>query len=357
MGRMDPKAFESEIASPQRKPFYLITGGDPSAVGRCLGATRAAVSQELIQLNYRQYGLEGLDNASGWARLTQEVTTNPFGKPPRIVVVTLTEAEKLKAEHYAIIGKIRPKIARSATLALVLMGGFDSRLKFFRELSQAGVMVDCQAPNRYNLHNWVIAKFKEKGLRAGLEAARLMIERAGPNLGVLLSEIEKLSVYPGPDVVITTEHVRLYVSLGASAEVYDLGTPLGLGRLEKAVPIMMDLLDKSDPVTLINVIATHFRHLFHMKVIIEASGGHAADEALAAEMGVNTFRIRFFREQIGFWTLSSLGEAHSAIQDSLRSVLTGMAPDKVALGALAVKLAGLARARDGYAAQANGPGE
>jgi DNA polymerase-3 subunit delta len=342
MGRMDTRKFQTEIASPQRKTFYAVAGGDPSEVNRCLEAARKAVNPALYQLNYRQYGLEELNNSS-WSRLAQELTANPFGQPPRIVVVSLMETEKLKSDNYDTLAELRPRIIRNCTLVVLFRSGIDGRLKFFKELAQADLVVDCQAPNVYNLPNWLMAKFKEKGQRIGLEAARLMIDRAGTNLGVLLSEMEKLAIYPGTNVTITTDHVRSLVSLGATPQIYELNTPLAKGRLDKALPILTELLDSASPVSIMTVISGHFNELFRVKVILEACGGYAPDDTVVSETGLNPKRMKFFREELEFWTLSTLGQACSSIQEAIKSVLTGKVPDDVALGAMAVKLVALAK--------------
>lgn len=341
MTSMDVNVFEREIVSPKRKPFYLIAGGDPSAVSRCLAAAKSAVSPPLIGLNFRQYGLEELNKTP--AKIEGDLASNPLGKPPKIVVFSLGPSDKLKSESYAFFSALRAKIVPSATLVFVINVAIDNRLKFFKEITQADLMVDCQAPTVYALPNWLIAKFKEKGLRIGREAAALMIDRAGTTLGILLSEIEKLAIYPGPSVVISTEHIRTLVSLSSTAQIFELGSPLAKGRLDKALPIMADLLESTSSVGIINVMGRHFELLFRMKVAMEAHGGDAPDSVLNAEMGVAPARIKYFREDISFWTLTAISQAQSAIQDSLRSILSGQCPDKIALGSLAVKLSGLAK--------------
>jgi DNA polymerase III delta subunit len=338
---MDVNVFEREIVSPQRKPFYLIAGGDPSAVSRCLEAARRAVSPALFELNYRQYGLEELIKFPG--RFEGDLLANPMGKPPKIVVLALDPNDKLKAENLAFLSALKPKISRNVTLLLVVNGTIDNRLKFFKEISQAGLIIDCQAPTIYNLPNWLIGKFKEKGLRLGREAAALMIDRAGTSLGVLLSEIEKLAIHPGPSVVISTEHIRTLVSLSSTARIVELSSPLAKGRLDKALPIMTDLLETASPVGIIMVLASHFEQLFRLKVVMEASGGQAPDALLCAESGLAPNQIKYYREEIAFWSLATISQAHSVIQDYLRSVLAGQSPGPVTLSALAIKLASLAK--------------
>ncbi|MDR3135488.1 MAG: DNA polymerase III subunit delta [Deltaproteobacteria bacterium] len=343
---MEPASFRSEIGSPERKPFYVIAGGDPSAVSLCLEAARKAVDPSFLMLNFRQYSLEDL-NETSWSALAPDLSSSPFGNPPKIVIVSLSESEKLNAENLERISKIRPNIAKGATLVLAQLNPVDSRLKFFKEVVNSGLLVDCKAPTVYGLPNWLIAKFNEKGLRIGLDAAKAMIGRAGSNLGVLLGEIDKLAIFPGPDMVITSEHVRLMVSMGSTAKAYELGAPLGYGRLDKAIPILMDLLDVSQPVELASALATHFRRLLRFRVALDNSEGQVSDETMGAAMGIQPYAVKFLREQLDLWSIASLGEAISAIQSSIRSMISGNAPHELALEALAVKIASLSRGAPG----------
>jgi DNA polymerase-3 subunit delta len=360
---MKVEEFEIEITSPQRKPFYVVVGDDPSAVHRCLEAARKAVDPALYQLNYRQYGLEALKKstskrsaqesevASGrddlktvaWVRMTQELTTNPFGKPPRIVLILLSENENPSAEVLEKLLNFRPLIVRSATLILMQRSAPDARLKFFKTVQKDGLLVDCQLPSRANLPNWLVAKFKEQGLRIGPDAVRAMIDRIGSNPGILLSEIGKLAVYPGPSVIITKEHIRTLVSLGSTSAIFELGSPLATGRLEKAVPILMDLLAANDAIPITSALGTHFRQLTHIKVIIEAKNGWVSDEELAAATGVNQYRLKLFREQLELWTLPRLREAMAAIVECQRTLVTSSMTRDLPLQALVVKLANLAK--------------
>jgi DNA polymerase III delta subunit len=158
-----------------------------------------------------------------------------------------------------------------------------------------------------------------------------------------LSELEKLSVYPGRHAAITVEHVRTLVSLGNSAQIYELGQSLGQGSLQAAVPTLLDLLGTYDPLAINSAISTHFRNLMHVKVILEAGGGRADEATLAEASGLSPYQVKLVLKQVDLWSVSRLKAALSAIEDSHRGMVTSRAPSDVILEALAVKLAGLAR--------------
>jgi DNA polymerase III delta subunit len=338
MIHMDPQAFQQEIASPQRKSFYLIAGEDPSAITMCLDAAKKIVNPAMYQLNYRKYGVE-VFGKKFVAQLNQDLTSNPFGTPPRLVVIFLLENEKLTAPYLEILSRLKPRIIRNAVLIVAQQSDYDKRLKFFKDIVKNQMVVDCEAPSRSNLHNWVIARFKDKGLRIGVDAARLMIERGGTNLGILMSEIDKLAIYPGSNVIITTDHIRSLVCVGSSALFYELASPLAQGRLDKAIPIMLDLLDSSNPIALCGSLASHFDLLLNMKLYLESKSGYASDDELASVLFINKFRVKYFREEADLWSIETLKEAFSTIEGTIHSILTGKAPPELALETLAVVLA------------------
>lgn len=353
MPHMEPEAFEREIRSPERKSFYLVLGVEPSAVSRCLDAAKAAVDPGFLQMNFRHYRADDL-NKSGWSRLEADVTVNPFGPPPKVLVVRVASQDKFSAETSEIMRRVKAKINKLSTLVFFCEDIPDVRLKFFKELAKEGGEVNCRAPEGNELPKWLIGRFRARGATLTMDGARTIIERAGDDLRMLECEAEKLSIYPGQDFPIDSKVAASLVSLGPTAELYELGAPLGEGRLDKALPRLFDLLETMPLMRIIYAIGTHFTRLLAVKSLEAARGRELDDQAIASAAKINIYAVRHLRPQLAKWTLPMLKEAIAALEEAHRALFSSKAGGDLILQSLAVKLGVLAGGGESYGRQDSG---
>jgi DNA polymerase-3 subunit delta len=339
---MEVCAFEKEINSPQRRPFYLVTGGEPSGTRRCLEAARGAVNKGFFQFNYRQLTIEDLDK-NGWGSLSIEVTAFPFGPPPKIIVLSLSEGDKPSGENLEAVTKARARINPQTSLILLLRGTGDSRFKFYKDAAKEGCEVDCRVPDKSTLPIWLVERFKERGLNLSPPLARFMVDRVGYNPGILLSEADKLAVYPGPGVQLTQSMIAGLVCLGPTAEIYELASPLSHGSLQAAIPTLLDQLETLKPLPILYALITHFRRLIRILIAVKATGGRASDDELGAFCGAKTFMVKRARTELEGWNLPRLRACLKAFEDAQRAMFTSSVSQELILEALTVKLGCLAK--------------
>ena len=337
MPSMDPETFAGQIRSKDRKTFYLVRGSEPTGVERCLAAAKAAVDPDFFQMNYRQFRIDDFGKG-GWSKLDSVVTANPFGKPPRIVVVKVAATDKFPPEGVEALGRAKAKVSPAATLVFFCEEIPDARLKVFKDIAKEGLEVDCQAPEGRELPGWLISRFKMRGATLTMDGAKAIIERAGDDIGVLDGEAEKLSIFPGAGKPIGPQEAMRWVSLSPTAEIYELGSPLGEGRLDKALPTLLDLLGTDEPIRLIYAIGTHFRRLLALKALMLEKGGGADDAYLASAIKVKPLMMRYLRPQLERWTVPRIKEAISALEKAHMDLFTSRVGQDVIIEALAVKL-------------------
>jgi DNA polymerase-3 subunit delta len=334
---MNPQEFETEITSSARKPFYLIAGGEPNALRRCVEAARKAVNPSFFQFNYRQYTLEEI-NKVGWPHLGMEASANPFGSPPRVIVIRLNESEKLLTEAQGVLTTIKKSKNPNVTVVVALDAPPDARLKFFKDLAKENCEVDCRAPTKGALVTWLINQFKDRGCKLSSTGANAMIDRIGAHPGLLLGEVEKLSLYPGPSVTLNVEQIQELVPFGPTAEIFELGMPVGAGNLNEAVPTLLELLENISPLPLVYALDTHFRRLTHLKTLLLDTANNFTNAELATQLGTSPFFLPRLLPQIKLWSLESLKQALLAIETANVGLVTSRADPKIIIEELVIKL-------------------
>ncbi|MDR2945407.1 MAG: hypothetical protein LBV79_01475, partial [Candidatus Adiutrix sp.] len=166
---MTPAAFVKEISGKDRKPLYVLSGGEPSALRRCLAAAEAAVSPD-----FRDFNHQSLDLDSGQAgRLIGEAGTMPFFVPPRVV---LAKNPAFGGDDWNALAAYLDDPNPDAAIIIVLEK-IDARLKFFKKIKSADMEVDCRPPKGAALVKWLSDEFKSRGVTAPSQACSLIIER------------------------------------------------------------------------------------------------------------------------------------------------------------------------------------
>jgi DNA polymerase-3 subunit delta len=110
----------------------------------------------------------------------------------------------------------------AATGVLVLLvKTWPSNTRLAKIVERCGWSIECKPPKESELAPWLIAMAKVHGGKALEEhAARLLVELAGPDAGILISELEKLITYVGDRPAIERGDVSKMVGTGRVETVW-----------------------------------------------------------------------------------------------------------------------------------------
>lgn len=327
---MTPAEFIKEIAGPGRRPFYLISGGEPSAVARCLAAAQAAVDPSLADFNYQALELE----AGQAKRLLAEAATRPFLAPPRVVV---TKNPPFTADDWNVLGDYLDDPNKETSI-VVAIDKLDSRLKFAKKLKSSGGEVDAAPPKGAALVKWLAAEFSARGVSAAPPVCSLIIERAGSDLNVLLGEAEKLSLYVGQGGTLRPEEARRLVSLAPNANIFELGEALGRRDVKSALATLLDLLATEHPLPVLAMMVRHFRIILQIKTRQSSKGMSRLGREEAADLGLHPFVLEKTQGQAAAWPWAEVTRALAALEEAHRTLVTTSTPAQMVLENLAVEL-------------------
>jgi DNA polymerase-3 subunit delta len=333
---LTPEEFRKSVASPSRKPFYLVGGTDPLAIDECLAAATEALPEEARAFNLRFFRLpeDDVEDALLAAR-----TSGFFSRESRMVVVRAPDSFRgggSKVGEALVAWQKRP--APDATVVL-FQEKPDSRLKYAMEAKKAGAVVECPAPDRKAMQEWLRKLYAVKGITLTPEASRLMAERAGDSLRAMVNEADKLAIWPGPGKPIGPAVIRDQVPLGPGSIIYELAEPVAERRPPAAVPVLLDLLGSWEAFGVISALATHMRKLRALKAYGLAAPIEGRPlEAAAAELGLRGFYLSKLQAQCARWSLPELGAAMARVEDAYRMLFTTTVPPALVLEELCLGL-------------------
>lgn len=340
---MTPAAFIQEISGAGRRPLYLISGGEPSALSRCLKA-----AEEAVDAGFRDFNHQILELEKGQAgRLRSEAGTMPFFVPPRVIV---TKNPAFDGDDWNLMADYLDDPNPETTIIIVLDKP-DARLRFFKKVKKDDLEVDCTPPKGQALSKWLVDEFKNRGVSINSAVASIIIERTGVDLkktsandlNVLAGEAEKLSLYVGAGNSVDAALAREMVSLAPNADVFELGDALGRCDAKAALASILDLLATENHMPVLAMMVRHFRLLLQVKTRQASLGLSRLGREDAAELGLHPFVLEKTQAQTSGWSFQALTEALAALEDAHRTLVTTSSPPEMILEALVLKLTSPAR--------------
>jgi len=348
---MTPAAFIKEVAGPGRRPLYVLSGGDPTAVDRCLAAALDLAAPGFRDLNCQALNLESgqADSLVGGAR------TLPFGPPPRVLTV---KNPPFGADDWNALADYLEDPNPETVILLVMEEKLDERLRFSKKIKAAGLEVDCRPLTGEALVKWLAEELKTRGLSADRHISALIIELAGDNPRLLVAEAEKLSLYLEPGQRLTAELVRELVRPVLDAQLYHLTDHLGRGRLREALLCLLEVLSENHQekdkkgkdkksqgsdrnMKILGALENRFLAFLNERAR-PAGARDWPTPGFMAQLSPVTRKI--IQEQFGRYSWPDLAQALAALEEvRLTLVSSGDHPPPILLENLALKLAALGR--------------
>jgi DNA polymerase-3 subunit delta len=237
---MDANTFLERGDKAKLQPLYVIHGDEAFLKRQVLAALRK------LALGADDDGLgvctfEG-DKAE-WSNVHAELTTLPFLAPRRFVVVENADPfvtlERARLEAYA--------GAPAATGVLVLdVKTWLKTTRLHKQLADAAVLT-CTAPATQSLPQWCIAWCKaQHGKELPVAAARLLVDLAGADMGLLDQELLKLAIYVGDAKRIDSAAVDELVGNYRTETVWKLFDLIGNGQTAEALTYLSRLFDQGE---------------------------------------------------------------------------------------------------------------
>jgi len=270
---LTPDELAAELAAGKLRPAYLLAGSEPLLRDDALAALRRAVLAEGPE-DFNSDRLEGDETAPG--RLADALHTLPILTPRRLVWLREPVGGRggWKALSEALPALVRAQPVDAPSVLVVTAGGVDRRLAWVKAFAaEPAALVECEAPGHARE---LVAFARREARRIGAEidgeAAERLVERIGPQLLRLRSEIEKAALLAGPGQTITLAHVTIGVADLADERVWDLTDAIGEGRSADAIVVLANLLGAgTPPPVVLGALASHMRRILRVR-----SGGRVA---------------------------------------------------------------------------------
>jgi len=262
------------------RPYYLLFGEETYLVERALGVLRERLLPSGRPGTWRTLWADQEAEKIG-AALADLASPSLFGGPQ---VLAIRRADALRDEEQGRLLDALPTLGAGGSLVLVAQAA-DQRRRLFAACLRGGaglgfpLLADVRAAEP-----WAVRFARERGHEIAPAAARELLDRTGPDLGVLAGEIEKLSLHAGAGVRIETDHVRSVVGAMRGHGVEEMTDRLARRDLSGAARVLRQLLAEGEPpIRLEAFLAANLRRALHVAELAE--DGLGAEE-IARRLGM-----------------------------------------------------------------------
>lgn len=237
---MDALAFLDKSAKSKRQPVYALAGDEDFLKRQCRDAIVAlALGGADPAFAVTAYPGDKLD----FSAVRNDLDTLPFLSPARVVVVEA--ADPFVTAHREALERYVGKPSKIGVLVLDVKS-FPETTRLAKALPDAAKL-NCKAQQAYKLPEWAVGWAKTRhGKVLGPDAAALLIDLVGPQMGLLDRELEKLSVAVGDKPAISPEDVDRLVGRSRAANVFRIMEAVGEGKPAEALTILGELFEEGE---------------------------------------------------------------------------------------------------------------
>ncbi len=276
---LDAMAFLERGGKVARQPVFVLSGEEEFLKRRARDAIVAGLLGDADgEFAVSAYAPDKLDITT----VRNELDTLPFLAPLRIVIVE--SADPFVTEHRLALEKYFVSPSKVGVLILEVKT-FPETTKLAKALPDAAKIV-CKPYSPYKLDEveaWCVKWCDSRHHRKlTADAAAALVERVGPQLGLLDQELGKLAVAIGARKQVTPEDVEAFVGRSRAANVFRILDAIGEGKPGEAFGILGELLEEGEAgLAILGTLTAQLRKLSTVGRLIAAgqSLGPAMDAA------------------------------------------------------------------------------
>lgn len=274
----------------------------------------------------------------------EEAETFPFFGGKKVVIIkdfSLVTSQKQEGKLDHDLGRLAQYIEQpSPNAVLVLLSPYeklDERKKITKALKKNATVVDCSPFDEQTTRKWLEEQARAKGFTFSKDGKERLLERVGPQLLMLLSEMDKLALYVGENGTVNAEVVDLLVARSLEQDVFALIDFAVKQRLDHALLIYHDLLkQKEEPLKLLALIARQLRIYYQVK---ELSRRSYSQKEMAVQLKIHPYVAKLASQQVDRFGDQQLLSLLEAAADTDYAIKTGKMNKELAVELLLMKLA------------------
>jgi DNA polymerase-3 subunit delta len=311
--------------------IYVIAGKEQSLVS----AECDKLLERLIEPQQRAVALFTADPKQVAAvDVVDELRTLPFLAKRRVVIVK--GADGFISENRQLLENYFDNPCPTGVLILTV-SSWSAGTRLAKKLPKVGKLISIAQPRPWQLPDRLIKyAFDAHNKELLHDAAELLVELTGDELGRLYSEVDKLALFADNEKTIRAPHVEQLIGHNRIFGAFSVIDACLAGDSAQAVDRLRNMFaeDRSAEYTVVGAFAFHFRRLFNAKVLFE-KGVRPAEVATKLRIWGN--KEGFFA-QLRQMSLQQIGDTLQQLAQIDYAIKTGQTKAQLAIEKLVLEL-------------------
>lgn len=327
--KLDYSGLESRLDE-KVEPVYLLLGDQDLLRELAAKKLQNAVVGEMPS----PFNFDRFDGESGDAsRIVMSANMMPLLGGRRLILVK--RASRLVESDPSLQAYVEDPNP-STVLVLDLDKKPDGRRKGWKDLEKKAVVVACDAPDPWELQDWVSEEGRARGLKLGREEIRYLVTEVGSDLRRLSNELEKLSLYASGDR-LDLETIAEVLGRGRAQSVFKFTEAVASGDAGSALRQLGRLLEEGEAP--LRILALLDRLVGQLRIAKSAQASGRKDSSLAGLLGAPPSAAKALGESARRLSSEFLRRAVAALADTDRLLKSSRLPHRVVMEGLVLELA------------------
>lgn len=257
--------------------------------------------------------------------------TAPFLAEFRVIMIHDTNLFKSSNSELAEYLKAVPE----TTVFIFSEEEADKRNSLYKCVVNNGHVIDCGRQNEETLSKWVLSKIKSENKEITGRALRVFLNKAGNNMDIIASELEKLLCYTLNKSDITEADVIKICSEQTEEKVFEMIDMMSMGNQKRALTLYSDLLTlKIEPTSILYLISRQYNILLQIKALKHNGAGK---QQMASAVKISPYFVDKYLNIASKYSYEQLKEALMLCADYDREFKSGIINSTMAVELLIVK--------------------
>jgi DNA polymerase-3 subunit delta len=298
----------SDLKKKVYKPVYFLMGEEPYFIDQITDFIMQNILDE-TEKTFNLLVLYGKDTD------IRNVITSArrFPMMARYQVIIVKEAQHLRN-----IEELQHYLAQPLISTILVINykykKIDKRTRFYKILSEKGVVFDSEKVYEDKLPVWISTYLKDKGIQIETRATSMLVDYLGNDISKIVNELGKLLlVLPQGSNKITSDLIEKNIGISKEFNSFELNRALAKRDILKANRIIFYFSKnlKNNPVVLI------FSSLFYFfsKLLIYHTLKEKTRENIAKALGVNPYFVPEYQAAAQNYSLSKVIEIISLMRE------------------------------------------
>ena len=284
MKKLSITSFAQHLNNPLNENLYLIHGDERFFFDQLLQSIENRVFSNKADKDLNHHVFYGTEASEG--EILSACMSYPMLAKNKLVVVKEFDKMVISDEESFLKYIVSPQ---SSTI-LVLLAEKLGRKKFYMDILNAAVSVECKNLRDREVYQWSLDKFKSARIKTDKDSIVFLVENIGLNLLRLNLEIDKIINFLGPEETLTVEKVSQITGFTRDVNIFNFQKVLGSRDLKASIQVGLHLLEQGTAMAaMLPMVFNFFRRMWIVK---QLAAKNKTRPQILSEVGGNEYAYR-----------------------------------------------------------------